>query len=61
MAPFFVILPIAMIASLAMATMAGVVVELVVIALVGIVRGDAGANRFGEPPSTTWKGAFEGR
>jgi uncharacterized membrane protein YhaH (DUF805 family) len=61
LAPVAVMIPVWIAVSLTVGLLAAVVVELALIVWIGAVPGDAGANRFGDPPTLTWKHVLTGR
>jgi uncharacterized membrane protein YhaH (DUF805 family) len=61
LAPVAVMVPVWLLTSIDVGLLAGVVVELALIVWIGVMRGDAAANRFGDPPPRTWARAPSGR
>ena len=60
-APIVLIVPVMMVASLEVATITGVILELLLIGAIGAAPGDADDNRFGPPPPFTLRRVLIGR
>ena len=60
-APIVLIVPVMRVASLEVATITGVILELLLIAAIGVPPGDADDNRFGPPPPFTLRRVLTGR
>jgi uncharacterized membrane protein YhaH (DUF805 family) len=59
--PIVLILPVMMVSSLDLATITGVIFELMLILAIGVPPGDADENRFGPPPPYTARRVLTGR
>lgn len=59
--PLLLMFPLMAVTSLEMATLAGIAVELALIVVIGVIRGDPDANRFGPPAPFSWRRTLSGR
>jgi uncharacterized membrane protein YhaH (DUF805 family) len=60
-APILLIVPVLRVASLDVATITGVVFELILLLVIGVPPGDPDDNRFGPPPPYTLRRVLTGR